>query len=138
MSIFFLDTRQENILTLEFPSLNETSNIPSIILPVLRPISTGSCLHLEYRTQNIQLQIMTSSNNMTLLNDSIEWNFAIINIRHETNNYQVRFTISSDVIMSNNFTIYIHFCFQHNFFILDIDISSCPSCVPSRCWNTAH
>ena len=133
MSIFFLDTRQENILTLEFPSLNETSNIPSIILPVLRPISTGSCLHLEYRTQNIQLQIMTSSNNMTLLNDSNEWNFAIINIRHETNNYQVRFTISSDVIMSNNFTIYIHFCFQHIFFILDIDISSCPLCVPSRC-----
>lgn len=138
MSIFYLDTHQENILTLEFPSLNETSNIPSIILPVLRPISTGSCLHLEYRTQNMQLQIMTSSNNMTLLNDSIVWNFAIINIRHEINNYQVRFTINSDVVMSNNFTIYIHFCFQHNLFILDIDISSCPSYVPGRSWNTAN
>lgn len=77
------------ILRIE-PLLPNTSSIEtSLKLPYLRPVSTGSCLQLEYRTKNLNLELKTASQTMTLLPNSSEWKFVNVNIRPEAKKYQV-------------------------------------------------
>ncbi|XP_034314025.2 relaxin receptor 1 [Magallana gigas] len=84
-------TGSENnyILRIE-PLLPNTSSIEtSLKLPYLRPVSTGSCLQLEYRTKNLKLELKTASQTLTLLSESNEWKFVNVNIRPEAKEYQV-------------------------------------------------
>lgn len=77
------------ILRIE-PLLPNTSSIEtSLKLPYLRPVSTGSCLQLEYRTKNLKLELKTASHTLTLLSESNEWKFVNVNIRPEAKEYQV-------------------------------------------------
>uniref|UniRef100_A0A8W8KN41 Uncharacterized protein n=1 Tax=Magallana gigas TaxID=29159 RepID=A0A8W8KN41_MAGGI len=82
-------TENNYILRIE-PLLPNTSSIEtSLKLPYLRPVSTGSCLQLEYRTKNLKLELKTASQTLTLLSESNEWKFVNVNIRPEAKEYQV-------------------------------------------------
>lgn len=70
-------------------SSNTLSQQPSLKLPFLRSVSTGSCLQLEYRSWNLKLELKTASQTMTILPNVIEWKLVKVNIRPEVKDYQV-------------------------------------------------
>lgn len=82
-------TKNNYILRIEPLSPNTLSRKPYLKLPSLRSVSTGSCLQLEYRTKNLNLELKTASQTMTLLPNSSEWKFVNVNIRPEAKEYQV-------------------------------------------------
>lgn len=82
-------TKNNYIIRIGPLSPNTSSQQPYLKLPSLRPVSTGSCLQLEYRTTNLKLELKTASQTMTLLPKRREWKLVNVNIRPEAKDYQV-------------------------------------------------
>ncbi|XP_061196141.1 uncharacterized protein LOC133204431 [Saccostrea echinata] len=68
---------------------NSQLYISTLKSPLLRSMKMGNCLILAYRSEGIELQLTTSTQNLTKLKESSEFRRVKVNINPQPDNYKV-------------------------------------------------
>ncbi|XP_056017205.1 relaxin receptor 1-like [Ostrea edulis] len=102
---------------------NNTTLLPSLKLPRLRFVSTGSCIHLQYRSEGIHLKLSTAAQTLTRLTESSVWKSVKVNIRPEPQNLNYEVLIAPIPSSSTSFDVTINFIS-----VLDKFCEGCFSC----------